>query len=461
MGPTSADADLWGHVRFGLDMLSTGGLPSIDPYAFTSDVAWVNHEWLAEAIFAAGYKAAGALGLIAIKLAVLAAIVLIAQRSLDRDVKSPVVRDALTGLLVLGTFARTGFVRPQLFSVLAFVMLVSALRSADREGSKRIAFLPLLFACWANLHGAWITGLFVTAVWCALSPAFTWPRRATLFAGCALATLANPYGVGLWRFLHQTVGASRPEILDWVPLLSLPWPVVAYECLLPALAVGAILKTRRITLAYGAVLAVLAIATFRISRVDAFLHCAIVLLLAPQFDAWLGRTSAPEERRQLAWLSVPVFALSAAIASRGWIPVTGSWAPDPDALPAVAAAASGSRVVTWFDWGEYAIWHLAPGMRVSIDGRRETTYSAKLQDQHLRFYFDADGGASLPATLSADYVWIPPHLPAARRLDAEGWRRVYEDGDAVVFARRQSPSRERAVMLAAATPPGSATFPGP
>jgi hypothetical protein len=119
------------------------------------------------------------------------------------------------------------------------------------------------------------------------------------------------------------------------------------------------------------------------------------------------------------------------------------------------------RVLVWFDWGEYAIWHLAPRMRVSIDGRRETTYSANVQDQHLRFYFDAAGGASLPAALSADYVWIPPYLPAARRLDAEGWRRVYEDRDAVVFARSEAPVREHTVMLAAAAPPETATFPGP
>jgi len=51
-GPTYADADLWGHVRFGLDILSAGHVPSVDPYSFTSDVMWVNHEWLAEVLFA-------------------------------------------------------------------------------------------------------------------------------------------------------------------------------------------------------------------------------------------------------------------------------------------------------------------------------------------------------------------------------------------------------------------------
>ena len=33
------------------------------------------------------------------------------------------------------------------------------------------------------------------------------------------------------------------------------------------------------------------------------------------------------------------------------------------------------RMVTYFDWGEYAIWHLSPRVRVSLDGRRETVYS--------------------------------------------------------------------------------------
>src|SRR5690242_12276876 len=46
---TAADADLWGHLRFGTDLLSTGRFADHDPYSFTSDQRWVNHEWFAEA----------------------------------------------------------------------------------------------------------------------------------------------------------------------------------------------------------------------------------------------------------------------------------------------------------------------------------------------------------------------------------------------------------------------------
>ena len=119
----------------------------------------------------------------------------------------------------------------------------------------------------------------------------------------------------------------------------------------------------------------------------------------------------------------------------------------------------GGRVLVWFDWGEYAIWHLAPRMRVSIDGRRETTYSASLQDRHLRFYFDAPGGSTLATDLAADYIWIPTSAPAARRLDAAGWQRLYQDSDSVIFGRAASRQSKAPVVLAAAAETG--IFPGP
>ena len=56
---TTADTDLWGHVRFGQDLLRTRTLPQVDPSAFTSDRPWINHEWLAELAMGAAFDAAG------------------------------------------------------------------------------------------------------------------------------------------------------------------------------------------------------------------------------------------------------------------------------------------------------------------------------------------------------------------------------------------------------------------
>ena len=57
------DADLWGHVRFGLDTLQTWSLPADDPYSFTQDTPWINHEWLSELQMGLVWTAGGTAGL--------------------------------------------------------------------------------------------------------------------------------------------------------------------------------------------------------------------------------------------------------------------------------------------------------------------------------------------------------------------------------------------------------------
>src|SRR5262245_58073716 len=69
---TRGDPDLWGHVRFGQDLLRSWTLSSTDPYSFTTDRPWVNHEWLSEVIFALAYGVTGPIGLIALKLLIVA-----------------------------------------------------------------------------------------------------------------------------------------------------------------------------------------------------------------------------------------------------------------------------------------------------------------------------------------------------------------------------------------------------
>src|SRR6188508_1484226 len=64
---TIADADLWGHLLFGRDILQLQGLPSRDAYSFTSDIPWTNHEWLAEVLSWASYSLGGSAGLVALK----------------------------------------------------------------------------------------------------------------------------------------------------------------------------------------------------------------------------------------------------------------------------------------------------------------------------------------------------------------------------------------------------------
>jgi hypothetical protein len=115
---------------------------------------------------------------------------------------------------------------------------------------------------------------------------------------------------------------------------------------------------------------------------------------------------------------VPLVAARAAAIPIGQPPM-----PEPEATQFVRQAALQRRVLVWFDWGEYAIWYGAPGLRVSIDGRRETVYSERLIQDHIDFYLGSERALDLPSRISADYIWLPTWIPSSRSFAVTGGRR--------------------------------------
>src|SRR5437764_1184137 len=146
---TWADPDLWGHVRFGHDILA-GGLPRFDPYSFTSDVPWINHEWLAEVVMDLAWRATGGTGLVVLKMALIAAALFFVARALTFDGIFGPARDLLLFATIGALWARVFVVRPQVFSVTLFAALLWILRSVERGNSARISVIPLIFALWVN-----------------------------------------------------------------------------------------------------------------------------------------------------------------------------------------------------------------------------------------------------------------------------------------------------------------------
>jgi hypothetical protein len=111
------------------------------------------------------------------------------------------------------------------------------------------------------------------------------------------------------------------------------------------------------------------------------------------------------------------------------------WLPEPTAGEFIARHALTGRLLPYFDWGEYAIWHF-PRLQVSIDGRRETVYSPDMHTAHLNFFF---GKATLFADeIGADYIWVPGRLPVVRQLLKAGWVDVFRGPVSIVLARRSA-----------------------
>jgi hypothetical protein len=443
LSATRTDPDLWGHVRFGLDWLATWRLPTVDPYSFTQDRPWVNHEWLSEVLMGAAYLLGRPAGLVVLKMLVVSGALVVLCLRLRGT--SPVTTAAVMTLAVVGALPVTATVRPQLWSLLGLVLLVPLL-DFEPPTPRRMLIGGALFALWANLHGGWITGAGVLAIHIIVR-VFRAPGQARAWVGFGLAclggTLINPYGIGLWRFLSSTVRTSRPDISEWGAFSAdepaLMWVSVAGPILI--LAAVSLRRPSRPPLETLAAVGLLVVAGLRISRVAPLVCPAALALLAPSVAAATGhwaRLTAPGRGAAAVLFAPSVLALLAAWTPMSRVmtclPTRDVWAPDM----AAAASLKGrqGRLWTTFNWGQYAIWHFGPALKVSIDGRRETVYSDAVLQWHRDVEDGNDNAIGRMIAVSPDYVWLPAARDATvTALVGHGYRVDVRGPASLVLAR--------------------------
>ncbi len=455
------DPDLWGHLRFGLDSLERG-LDAQDRYSFTQDVPWINHEWLSELATAWAYGAAGVTGLLILKCLVvgLAFAVSLAWASAARAE----LRGWLAAAAFIGLYPIAVTLRPQLWTILGVALLCAIL-----AGRIRLFWMPLLFALWANLHGGWIVGGGIGGLWCAGQLLDTRKLRSVVPTGIALAasllaTLANPYGWQLWRFLLTTVRMSRPDITEWAPYWEsfgpehlVLWPLSA-AVLIATLALRW-RATRWATLLPALFMMASGLRVYRLAPLGGML----VLFFAA--DAWRSENGSESEPREASrnriakrWIEAVVllaFSLPILLSESRCLPIDDPWAPDLVAAGALDEPSLQGKLLLPFDWGEYAIWHFGDRLRVSIDGRRETVYSPAALDRQSAILRGSAQGLAALDEMRPDIVWLPgtPEVsPLAAWLLEHGYRVDVQTQRSFVATRSDLPAL-------AAGKPKSACFP--
>src|SRR5262249_6030167 len=135
---------------------------------------------------------------------------------------------------------------------------------------------------------------------------------------------------------------------------------------------------------------------------------------------------------------------------------------EPDDFPCPARAValleqSGVRgnIAVPYNWGEYVLWHLGPGVKVSIDGRRETVYSEETCRQ-ARDFEQGTGvwDALLKTAPPTDLVLGPNASPTTNLLShIDSWLPIYQDTYCAIFVRAGLPGLRRIVQTPIATLP--------
>jgi hypothetical protein len=217
---TALQSDTWWQLRSGELIMRTGSVWTVDPFSSTARGApWPNHEWLAQVIFYATYMLAGLKGLVLLCAGIATATWLIIYRLCAG---LPRYRAVLL-LSVVVSHEIVWAIRPHMITLLFAALTLLFIRRRHLHW-----FLPPLFLLWANLHGGVVVGglalvvAMVAALLCQRDDFWRWFR---ITIACAVATLVNPMGLGLWRFALSMFNHPETQyIQEWLPP-SVSWPL--------------------------------------------------------------------------------------------------------------------------------------------------------------------------------------------------------------------------------------------
>lgn len=445
------DPDTYLHIAAGRWMLAHGALPVHDPFSYTfAGARWVPHEWLAELVLAAVYRAAGWSGLVLLTIACFAASLALLTRFLLRWAEpfSALIAVALAASMIEAHL----LARPHMLAMPLLVLWSGLLfRARDTGSAPPFALLPAM-VLWANLHDSYLFGLLL-AFYLAAEAVLAGPcrrreaRRWGLFAALTLlAALVTPNGIaGLVQpFRLMAMPALQSSFSEWLsPNFQEFQPLEIMLLGLVALGLTTEVKApaTRVLVLVG--LCHMALAHSRHGDLLGLVGpLAVAASLGPQLAARIRSSPPSMVGRLAAWLADPAagpamiltFAAVAAISLPLLLrPIvrTDDQATPKSALEAAARMGLTGRVFNNEGFGGYLVFRRVPTF---IDGRIELFGNA-----FLARYLEAANGDTQALSRLLDrwnigWALLQPQQGAAALLDhLPGWRRAYADAHAVIF----------------------------
>jgi hypothetical protein len=283
---------------------------------------------------------------------------------------------------------------------------------------------------------------------------------ATLTVACALATLVNPYGFGIWHSVLRTM--SRPpmlsEIVEW---RSLRWamleiwrmPDFSYVFDIELAVMFATLVVSVAIAPFGDDFPLLAVASAAIgSAISMFRNFPLALIgsaapLARHVSIAIYRRapaiglqdSAPRVSlltHSIIGLLAIVLAINLGIFSRA---IDFMFTPPAGALAFIAEHDLRGNILAPLVWSDYVLYHRAPANRVFIDTRYEMIYPDRIARDFEDFQHNRERAAAILASYSHDLVMLAPDANAVPLMNGrKDWKLIYRDDVALLYARVDS-----------------------
>lgn len=449
-----ADPDFWWHLATGRWIVEHHWVPRTDPFsAAGAGRPWCAYSWLFELLVLGLFGRLGLGAMVAYTAAMALAFTVCLHRMIRRLQPDFTLGIALSFAAVYCLFPME-MPRSWWFSILFFVIELDILLAARRTGRMAgLAWLPPLFALWANLHIQFIDGLVVLAIalaealaapaWRAVSTPLRPRSAAAVLIACAVAVLANPYGWQIYPAAYRLAAQQWPVYhISEMQAMSFRSSGDFVALGLATGAVAVLARARRIALFETALLAFAMITGFRSQRDAWILTVVSAAVLASGLRGRRGggafRLGAPARFAAVAaavLVSLAVFRLHGPEPAR----MEASLAR---CMPVRAARFAAERHLAGplyndFLWGGYLMWSL--DLPVEIDGRT-TVYPDERLERSTEAWAGRRGWDRDPDLMKAGLVIGPACSPLSELLrTSRRFRLVYEDTLATVFVAVRGP----------------------
>lgn len=453
------DPDWWWHLRTGQLIWETKAIPTADPFSFTmAGRPWVAHEWLFEVLTYLGLRAMGYAGL-SLVMAIIVTTTFSLHYLLLRALGAGRV---LAGLLVawsgLLSFMLISM-RPQLFSYL-FLSVELWLLYLYRAGWRRPIWLwPLLMIPWVNLHGAWIMGLgvlalFIMGEWLNARSRREAHRLGPALGALALGTLAVALNPQFTRIYLFPLSFIRPDsaMVQYIQEWQSPnfHDFLGYVFGLSVLLLVFLgLRGPRFdyTLAFWTLaFTYLGFSAMRHLPLYALVVMPIIVTRLPA--AWRGKERPYQETRltgALNWLLLGIGVGVVALVMLGNPLAQLGSRPNLREYPVTAveylrANPSTGNLLNYDGWGGYLIEELYPTRRVFIDTRVDL-YGRGFLEEYIAAATLKPTWRDVLERYRITQVLLPPDSVLVTALRADpAWRVAFEE----TAAGRQAVLLERA-----------------
>jgi fluoride ion exporter CrcB/FEX len=413
-----------------------------DPFSYTRPGAsWSHPGYPYEVMLYLVYTAAGKIGITLIASLILIAAFLILWKAIPATVRR---RSLLVAAAVVVSAAYWS-VRPNLFALL-FSVITAVLLERYRAGNYRaIWLLPPLTLLWANLHGSFILAFILLAVY-----ALDWLMdRTRLFqivqVGIlmALATLATPYGLGVYQEMIATSArvAERTLIQEWQSPNFHQW--YGLVCLLAALITMGLfgLRTQRLAPSRLALPLVLIALSFYSARNIAIFGILLPFAWNPLLPPQNAATEQPQHLQPwLAGLTLGLFLFALVnipLNLLGGSPSATLLPEVPQPVGSVAYLKQTRPIGNLFNdyaTGGYLVWAL-PEYPVFVDSRSDI-YGDEILIQSLTIENAQPDWQKLVAEWHINIVLVSPESALSAALSREAdWQACFHEPHFTVFLR--------------------------